>query len=122
MESWIKLNNYPDEYIKCGAVMRIPSVGENRENWYREDIVDLMVFYAGVVFEDAACGLISISGHKAGRINATFPKESGDEHGNGLRRDWLIGNWNRWIYMDGNVDGVWIRNPEPVHSMPIDSF
>jgi hypothetical protein len=44
MESWIKLNNYPDEYIKCGAVMRIASVRENRENWYQEDIVDLMVF------------------------------------------------------------------------------
>ena len=117
MQSWMKLNDYSDEYIKCGAVLRIPSVEKNRENWYREDIVDLMVFNAGAAFKDAAYGLICISGHKAGRFNVTFPKESGDENGNGLRRDWLIGNWNRWVYADGSVDDVRIKDPESVRSM-----
>ncbi|WP_198089194.1 Imm45 family immunity protein [Variovorax sp. E3] len=118
MEFWKKLNDYSNEYVKCGAVLRVPSVEKNRENWYREDIVDLMVFYAGAAFKDAACGLICISGHKAGRINATFPLESGDGNGNGLRRDWLISNWNRWVYMEGDINDVWIRDPEPVQSMP----
>lgn len=77
-----------------------------------------MVFYAGAAFEDAAYGLISVSGHKAGRINTTFLKESGDENGNGLRRDWLIENWTVWVYVDGDVKNVWIKNPESVDSMP----
>jgi len=118
MSTWMKLIDYPDEYIKCGATLRVPSSSTNRENWYRDDIIDLMVFYAGAAFEDAAYGLISVSGHKAGRINTTFLKESGDENGNGLRRDWLIENWSTWVYIDGNARDVWIKDPESVSSMP----
>ncbi|MET3461736.1 Imm45 family immunity protein [Variovorax atrisoli] len=118
----MKLDDCPDEYIRCGAVLQILSVDENRENWYRENIVDLMVFDAGVAFKDAAYGLICISGHKAGKINVAFPRESGDQNGNGLRRDWLIENWNRWVYPDGNFEDAWIRNSELAHPIPKKRF
>jgi hypothetical protein len=118
MNNWIKLIDYQDEYIKRGAIFRIPSVEMNRGNWYREDIVDLMVFDASGTFEGAVYGLICVSGHKAGLINTIFPEESSGNSSIGLSRKWIVDKWNYWVYPDGDVNSVWIRNPSKINSMP----
>lgn len=121
MTNWVKLNNYPDDFIRRGAIFRIPSTNKNRENWYRDDFVDLMVFDASGAFEDRVYGLICISGNKAGLINTTFPKESSGSNSIGLRKEWVIKEWNIWVYPDGSVSDVWIKDPERASSLPINS-
>lgn len=118
MNAWLKLTDYPNEYLRRGAILRIPSVEMNRGNWYREDIVDLMVFDAGGLSNEGGYGLICVSGQKAGLVNTVFPPESSGEGPIGLSRDWIIENWNSWVYPDGNVASVWIRDPSRVTLMP----
>ena len=117
MGDWIKLIKYSKEYITCGAILRIPSKKINRQHWYRDDVVDLMVFYAGAAFDGAGYGLIAASGYKAGSINTTFPiPESSGGAGALLRTDWLVRNWNSRVYPDGDVTKIWIREPRSIDS------
>jgi hypothetical protein len=121
MNEWIKLVDYPDDYITRGAVLRVPSVKVFNGDWYADDIVDFLVFDASHF--SGAYGLVVVSGYKAGCINIIFPTESsGSTFSIGLQKVWLINNWNKWVYIDGSVDSVWIKNPDSVNSMPDNSI
>lgn len=83
---------------------------------------DLLRFSAGQPFEDhvimmicespnksGELGLITISGYKAG-INCyvEFPSESRGSIG--ISSPWLIKNWQSWVWPDGDVQNVEIRD------------
>lgn len=53
--------------------------------------------------------LVTITGYKAG-INPlqALPAESKADTG-GLSRDWLVSNWTKWVWQEGDASAVLIR-------------
>ena len=93
----MKLIEYKSKYIKRGAVFRLPAV------WPYEAWVDFMVID---LFDTH--GLVVSSGHKAGLILISLPAESESTEGRALSTDWVINNWEKWIYPECNVTDVHI--------------
>ncbi|RJG12042.1 hypothetical protein D3879_01565 [Pseudomonas cavernicola] len=95
-----KLVDYSESSISRGAILRLPA------KWPYEAVVDFMV----VDFPDPECGhtLIVSSGNKAGLVLIQLPRESFSPSGHAISKDWLISNWERWIYPDCPVEFVYI--------------
>ena len=70
-----------------------------------EELVDFMIF--DTQLEDRPYGLIVTSGYKAGLILVYLPKECSSIDG-GIDREWVVSNWNNWIYPDCNVSDVYL--------------
>jgi hypothetical protein len=96
----VKLIEYAEKSISRGMIFRLP--GE----WPYESVVDFMV----VDFADAdrPHGLVISSGHKAGLILVKLPNESNSDEGRALSTEWVINNWEKWIYPECNVDDVYL--------------
>lgn len=62
-----------------------------------------MVFESQV--EDRPLGLIITSGYKAGLILVYLPRDSFSKEG-GLNKEWVVSNWEKWIYPDCDVSDV----------------
>lgn len=58
--------------------------------------------------DDSPYGLIVSSGYKAGLILVKLPAESISDEGHGLSTQWIINNWDEWIYPECNVAKVHI--------------
>ena len=53
-------------------------------------------------------GLITISGYKAGiNMYVLFPEEANPD---GLSTEWLIKNWTKWVWPEGDVNSVLVRH------------
>lgn len=96
-----KLIDLKDEKIGRGAIFRL--IGE----WPYEDIVDFMLFDA--VGQDAAFGLITVTGYKAGLQCNNLPDECLLEGTRMLSTKWIINNWEKWIYPECPVEEVYYR-------------
>ena len=96
----IKLVECSDSVIARGQVFRVPA------SWPYESIVDFMV----VDIPDDSFGhsLVVASGNKSGLVLVHLPLEScaSDEHG--ISREWVISNWEKWIYPDCSVEDVYL--------------
>lgn len=106
--TWEKLLTYPSASIPLGAIFRLPSQRPYDGTWYAEPIMDFLLIDLTGVYEVPGFGLISMSGHKAGRIAATPPMMSASSDGKGVSRDWMANHWNEWVYPDGVVSNVWV--------------
>lgn len=93
----MKLIEHQSSSIKRGSIFRLPAV------WPYEAWVDFMVID---LFD--AHGLVVSSGHKAGLILISLPIESGSNEGRALSTEWIINNWNEWIYPECKVEDVYI--------------
>nr|WP_233494123.1 Imm45 family immunity protein [Serratia sp. FGI94] len=93
----MKLIDYKNKSIKRGSVFRLPAV------WPYEAWVDFMVID---LFDTH--GLVVSSGHKAGLILISLPTESGSTEGRALSTEWVVNNWEKWIYPECNVEDVYI--------------
>ncbi|MBT0718263.1 hypothetical protein HGT71_08270 [Rosenbergiella epipactidis] len=91
----MKLIDYMNKSIKRGTVFRLPAV------WPYEEWVDFMVID---LFETH--GLVVSSGHKAGLILISLPIESMSAEDRALSTEWVITNWDKWIYPECNVENV----------------
>jgi len=118
MSDWMKLSDYPSDAIRRGSILRVPSRKKFDGTWYVDDFMDFLIFDAQSFFSDAGYGLMVLSGQKAGLVNTTLPLESMPVDGIGLSKDWLVANWTKWVYLDGVVADVWIRDPQSVTEMP----
>lgn len=87
-----KLIDYSEPSISRGTVLRLPA------KWPYEAVVDFMV----VDFPDPESGhsLIVSSGNKAGLVLVQLPRESCSDSGHAISKDWLVSNWEKWIYPD----------------------
>ena len=43
-----------------------------------------------------------------------LPQEAELEHSSGVSRQWVIDNWNKWIYETCSVDDVYVDKNYPV--------
>jgi hypothetical protein len=97
----MKLIEYAKPEVKRGALLRF-AAGQPFE-----DHVVMMVCEAPD--KSGRLGLMAISGYKAG-INCcvVFPEETTSYQ---LSTKWLIDNWQKWVWPEGDVNGVEIREP-----------
>ncbi|WP_090268559.1 Imm45 family immunity protein [Pseudomonas panipatensis] len=109
MVSKVRLVDYKESSIWHGNVLR--ACGK----YPYEEFVDFMVFETQS--EDTPYGLIVTSGYKAGLILVCLPKESSSVAG-GVDKEWIVSNWERWIYPDCDVSDVYLidRYECPVHA------
>lgn len=111
---WQKLVDYKEKGLCCGCVLRVPSEFEYNGSWYAEAVTDLMLINLKTCSQFA---LIPITGYHAGDISIILPVDALD--GYCLTLDWLIENWNKWVYPDGNINNVWVKEKmEAPDSLP----
>ena len=95
-----KLTNFKENIIWRGAILKC------KGKYPYEDIVYFLVCEIQETY-----ALVIISGHKAGLIYTYFPKESiPDGYRLGLGSDWLKTNWNKWGYIDCDIEDVYISS------------
>lgn len=94
----IRLVDLPSATIWHGNVFRV--LGK----YPYEQYVDFMVFETKS--ESRSHGLIVASGYKAGLILVYLPVESSSVEG-GVDREWVVSNWDKWIYPDCDVSDVY---------------
>ena len=63
---------------------------------------------------DRKFGFVVSTGHKAGLILVKLPKEAEAVGSAGSDRQWLIDNWNVWIYESAKVGDVYVARHYPV--------
>lgn len=100
---WKKLIDFPELKLERGYLIKFPA------KYPFEDFVVMMVCgYPENGKSLSAAGLITITGYNSG-INSfvVFP----DEVCNKLSNRWLIENWNKWIFPEGGVKDVLVREP-----------
>lgn len=106
MQASIKLVDYPARALVHGTILRLPG------QWPYEELVDFMVF--DMPGGDRPNGLIVTTGHKAGLVLVLLPQDSGLKDVRGLSTEWLISNWDKWVYPECNVLDVHIIGRGPV--------
>lgn len=95
---WVKLIDSTEESLQRGALLKFKST------YPFEDKVIMMVCEGQSI---NTFGLMTITGFKAGiNLYVQFPKECIE---NGLSKDWLVKNWNKWVWPEGNIDDVLIH-------------
>ncbi|MCS2161241.1 Imm45 family immunity protein [Scandinavium sp. H11S7] len=96
----IKLIEYKSETISRGCVFRFPSF------WPYEKTVDLLV--VSMPDEDSEHALVVSTGHKAGLILVRLPRECESTSCRSIKYQWILDNWDKWIYPECSVEDVFI--------------
>ncbi|WP_225771997.1 Imm45 family immunity protein [Pseudomonas sp. Marseille-Q5115] len=89
MLNLVHLVSLEENELWHGNVLRTPG------KYPYEKYVDFMVFETRDT--NSTYGLMVTSGYKAGMILVYLPAQS-SALGGGVSKEWVISNWNRWIY------------------------
>ena len=100
MMKWQKLVDYSCPSLSRGGILKFPA------SYPFEGEVAMMIC-EGLGSPNSSC-LITLTGYKAG-INCyqMFPDECTNDEGF-LDVKWLIKNWNKWVWPEGNVNEVMV--------------
>lgn len=98
---WKKLTSSSGSILKRGSVLRSPAKPPY-ETW-----VDFMLMDDWQ--SPSSFSLWICSGSKSGLPLVKIPKEATDFTHDGVQIDWLIENWDPWIYPDSKPDQVFVR-------------
>ncbi|MBC3486938.1 Imm45 family immunity protein [Pseudomonas kermanshahensis] len=104
-----KLIEHPEGIVSNGTILRFPA------KWPYEDTVDLML--TSIPDDESGFGLVVTTGQKAGLILVRLPAECESQLGRGVRLEWLIANWEKWIYPECNVSEVRLLEHYPAASI-----
>jgi hypothetical protein len=110
---WKKLLEHEDDYVQRGALLTFPA-----GHPFEGQVVVMVCEHRAGGAEFPFC-LVTITGYKAG-INPmqALPAESKLPSGGiGLSRDWLIRNWTKWVWPEGDAGSVLIREPLDVSEL-----
>ena len=99
-QKWLRLIDSKEQEIRRGSLLRCPA------QYPYESIVEFMVFEAND--SERGLGLMISSGYKAGLTLVILPFESRPKGKSGLMTQWLINNWQTWVYPEANVNEVWL--------------
>jgi hypothetical protein len=100
-----KLTKHPEGTASNGTILRFPA------KWPYENVVDLMLI--SIPDDESEFGLVVTTGQKAGLLLVKLPKECESQLGRGVRIEWLISNWDKWIYPECNVSEVHVLEHYP---------
>lgn len=98
LQKWSKLTELRGDTFSRGDLIKFPA-----EYPFEGEVVMML---SEAPYKDGLC-LITITGHKAG-INC-FQKLPELVAEDTLAADWLITNWNEWIWPEGDVNQVFIH-------------
>jgi hypothetical protein len=76
-----------------------------------EDVVDFMIFDPHE--KGFGMGFIVATGYKAGIIRNILPKESMSAGTKLISTQWLVENWEKWVYEDCSVNDVYVVGKYP---------
>lgn len=110
MAKWQKLIDFKEDTIRLGSVLRLPA------QYPYESVVEFMVFEPND--SDYGLGLMVRSGYKAGLTLVILPNESQPKSSRGLSTQWLITNWQTWVYPDCAVKQVWLNEQPRIPKLP----
>jgi hypothetical protein len=110
MAKWKKLINFKEETIRLGTVFRLPA------QYPYEKVVEFLVFEPNDA--NYGLGLMVRSGYKAGLTLVILPLESQPTNQRGLSTQWLITNWQKWVYPDCAVKHVWLNEYPKIPRLP----
>ena len=110
MAKWCKLIKFKEQTIRLGTIFRLPA------QYPYEKVVEFLVFEPN----DSAygLGLMVRSGYKAGLTLVILPIESQPDNKRGLSTQWLITNWQTWVYPDCAVKQVWLNEQPRMPKLP----
>ena len=86
-------------------VLRLPGA------YPHEEYVDLML--VELPGGDRRFGLLVTTGHKAGLVLVKLPQKAELAGASGISREWVVDNWNRWIYETCRTDEVYLIENYP---------
>lgn len=94
----MRLCDYKEAALYAGTVFRFSGKYPFEEN------VDFML----VCYPDTESGfaLYCISGYHKGSLEVCLPKEALGEACRTVSTEWVVKNWNEWIYPDCPVEAV----------------
>lgn len=104
--TWVKLSDFKESTLWPGTVFRFPAKHPF------EPFVDFMLF--SNPNSESSFSFLCTTGYHAGSQEGHLPKEaraSGDVVA--IHRDWLIENWNEWVYQGTPVSEVYIISNYP---------
>lgn len=87
-------------------VLRLPGA------YPHEEYVDLML--VELPDSDRRFGLLVATGHKAGLVLVKLPQEAELAGALSISREWVVDNWNRWIYETCRAEEVYLIENYPV--------
>lgn len=98
--SWLQLSKQNHLNLSRGSLIRFKALHPF------EDEVIMMICEAPDCHSNL--GLMTITGYKAG-INCyvIFPESARDDDAT-ISSQWLLQNWRKWVWPDGNPDDVWV--------------
>jgi len=104
---WKKLETLEEDNLWRGAVFRFPA------KYPFESHVDFMLFTDSS--SESGFSLICTTGYKAGSKEAWLPKEalSPQENIIAISRDWLVKNWEEWVYKETPASEVLVISNYP---------
>lgn len=100
----------PTDDLASGCVFRFAG------QWPHEACVDLMLVSMPDDFSEF--GLVVTTGHKAGLVLVRLPKECESTRSRGVRHDWLVNNWSKWVYPECDVADVWLLRRYAAPDLP----
>ncbi|PKV10521.1 hypothetical protein CVO74_22905 [Xanthomonas prunicola] len=103
----MKLLDYQGDTIYRGGFIRVNG------SYPYENFVEFMFYETGE--DDRIYGLIVASGYKAGLKLVNLPKESLTTNG-GISKDWVISNWDRWIYPECDINDVYFLERRDINA------
>lgn len=96
----MKLIDYKDCELYRGTIFRF------KGKYPFESIVDFMLMtYPN---SDSGLALVCISGYCAGNVEVVLPAEARSANSLSVSTQWMVENWNRWVYLDCAVDEVFV--------------
>lgn len=107
--NFVKLCKASDENIWAGTIFRFPA------HLPFEPIVDFMLYFD--VHSESGFSLVCTSGGKAGNYEGWLPKTAlASGNVKAVSRNWLIKNWQDWIYPHTSIDDILMlaHYPEPI--------
>lgn len=100
---WKRLIDMPDLVLQRGFLLKFPA-----QYPFEGSVVMMVSGYPDEGNRLGSASLMTITGYNAG-VNpyVLFPPEV-REFG-ALNARWLIDNWNKWVWPEGNVNDVLVR-------------
>lgn len=96
----VKLTDYKKKELYRGTVFRF------KGKYPFEDIVDFML----IEYPDCNSGfaMVCISGYHAGALEVCLPENALCSTCRAISTEWMIENWNKWVYTECSVDSVYL--------------
>ena len=96
---WSKLIDFNEQYLQRGYLLKF------KAHYPFEEAVIMMVCEGGCCQK----ALITISGYNAGiNMYVLIPEEANPD--GGISTKWLITNWTKWVWPEGDVNSVLVRS------------